>query len=155
MNDQTNTATITATITATPTAEQTQEELRKRYGCNSYSDFLHKSYLGQSACTARLECRLCDPYTGEEHLQQIHGSTERLEEMEVLLWWIIERPEFAMEHTHEPIFYDDELQVYAWPQTFGNSLKEICPKLYVDAPQGVYRDPENPDADDDLDDLDD
>lgn len=148
MNDQTN--------TATQTAEPTQEELRKRYGCNSYSDFLNKPYLGQGACTARLECRLCDPYTGAEHLQQIHGSTERLEEMEVLLWWIIERPEFAMEHTHEPIFYDDELQVYAWPQTFGNSIKEICPKLYVDAPQGVYHDPENPDADDDdLNDLDD
>lgn len=33
---------------------------------------------------------------------------------EIFQWHIISRPDFLVEHTDEPVFYDEELDVYVW-----------------------------------------
>lgn len=146
MNDQTNN---TTTATATENT-LTQEELRKKYEINNYSDFLHKPWACDGAIPARVENRLF------ETLEQIHGNTaETLDAdyFEPLSWFIIHRPEFALNHTDEPIFYDSELDIYVWPRLHGNGLNEegYTPTLYDEAPKGTYN-LDHPEEDDDNDD---
>lgn len=49
---------------------------------------------------------------------------------EIFQWYIIQDPSFIMEHTDEPVFHDEELDLYVWGIThFGTSWD------YVPAPE--------------------
>lgn len=50
---------------------------------------------------------------------------------EIYQWYIVQDADFLMEHTDEPVFYDDELGVYVWGIThFGTSWELVpAPKL--------------------------
>lgn len=49
---------------------------------------------------------------------------------EVFQWYIVQDPSFIMEHTDEPVFRDEELDLYVWGIThFGTSWD------YVPAPE--------------------
>lgn len=49
---------------------------------------------------------------------------------EIFQWYIVQDPSFIMEHTDEPVFHDEELDLYVWGIThFGTSWD------YVPAPE--------------------
>ena len=49
---------------------------------------------------------------------------------EIFQWYIVQDPSFIMEHTNEPVFHDEELDLYVWGIThFGTSWD------YVPAPE--------------------
>ncbi|WP_314689987.1 hypothetical protein [uncultured Rothia sp.] len=47
-------------------------------------------------------------------LELINGNLDN----EIFQLYIIQDPEFLLEHTDEPVFYDSELDLYAWGITY-------------------------------------
>lgn len=147
MNDTTNN---TQTQTANENNTDDQQKLRKRYGCNSYHDFLFSPHCSGGAACANMSHRIGTT------LEQVHGDTAETlnaKYFEPLQWWILNNEFFAIHYTDAPIFYDEELNVYCWPRLHGNDLTQegYTPKLHNYEPEPKLTNSEAPEDDDDTD----
>lgn len=86
------------------------------WGIKTYAD------LARTCCSMVLANQMAN-----RPLELISGDLS--DDEEIFQWYIIQNPDFLMEHTDELIFYDEELDLYVWGIThFGTSWD------YVPAP---------------------
>ena len=48
---------------------------------------------------------------------------------EIFQWYIVRDPSFIMEHTDEPVFHDEELDLYVWGITHFGTAGTTCRHL--------------------------
>ena len=87
------------------------------YGIKTYAD------LARTCCGMILANQIAN-----RPLELISGEFDKNDE--IFQWYIVQNPDFLMEHTNELVFYDTELDLYIWGIThFGTSWD------YVPAPE--------------------
>ena len=82
-----------------------QKELEDKWDCHSYLDMMKKS---NCVLANFVEDRVWNNYG--DTVELVSGRLDPGEE--VFQWFIVEDPWFIQHHTYEPLFYDDEWDIY-------------------------------------------